>query len=73
MFTTMTTMFTTTTVQNTVLALDSGSVGGQGFHAVKLDAGPSASNITPIAGRNAIIRVSGNVSTPVELINFNIE
>lgn len=57
------------------IAFDSNSVNTQGFHAVEYNTMgfSSASGIVPIAGLNAIIRVSGDVLTPVELMNFSIE
>jgi hypothetical protein len=58
---------------STALAVDTNSVGGQGFHALSLNDGANATMLTSIAGQNAIFRVSGNVATPVELINFTIE
>jgi len=65
-------------IANTGLAVDSGTTGGQGFHAISIvDAAPGTAlaNVTTGGGGglNAIFRVSGNVSTPVELINFTIE
>lgn len=57
------------------IAFDSNSVNTQGFHAVEYNTMnfSSASGIVPIAGLNAIIRVNGDVLTPVELMNFSIE
>lgn len=58
---------------STALQVDSMSTGGQGFHAISLNDGTTGTMLTSIMSRNAIFRVSGNVSTPVELINFKIE
>lgn len=76
MSTTMSTTTTTTTftsTSSTALAVDAATVGGQGFHGVRLSPGATAMGISTIADRNAIFRVSGNVSTPVELMNFTVE
>ena len=63
---------------STGIAVDTGTVGGQGFHAVSINDGTTGTMLTNVTtggggGLNAIFRVSGNVSTPVELINFKIE
>ncbi len=63
---------------STGLAFDTGTVGMQGFHAIGINDGTTGTAITSVTtggggGLNAIFRVSGNVSTPVELINFKIE
>ncbi len=58
-----------------VVAVDSNSVNGQGFHAVSLN-DISGTGLTSIPNLNAIIRVSGNVlsdTVPVELMNFEID
>lgn len=62
----------------TGLAVDTGSVGGQGFHAISLNDGATGTMITDVTtgggmGLNAVFRVSGNVATPVELMSFSIE
>ncbi|MDA8018257.1 MAG: hypothetical protein MPN21_12495 [Thermoanaerobaculia bacterium] len=61
----------------TGLAVDTGTVGGQGFHAISLNDGAMGSMLTTVTtagmGLNAIFRVSGNVATPVELMEFTIE
>ncbi|MEM8962310.1 MAG: hypothetical protein AAGD38_12575, partial [Acidobacteriota bacterium] len=58
---------------NTALAADSGTTGSQGFHGISLNDGAMGSMLTTIMSRNMIFRVSGNVSTPVELMDFTIE
>ncbi|MBL4659315.1 MAG: hypothetical protein JKY19_03090 [Alcanivoracaceae bacterium] len=63
---------------STGLAVDSGTLGGQGFHAININDGTTGTMLTNVTtggggGLNAIFRVSGNVATPVELINFTIE
>jgi len=67
----------TDTATGTLLGVDTGTVNGQGFHAISLNDGDSGSMLTTVTngggGLNAVFRVSGNVSTPVELINFTIE
>ncbi|MEM1179392.1 MAG: hypothetical protein AAGM22_13665 [Acidobacteriota bacterium] len=65
----------------TAIAVDTGSTGGQGFHAVSLN--DNAMNMTgsmfaPVQttggmGLNVIFRASGNIATPVELMEFTIE
>ncbi|MEO1083368.1 MAG: hypothetical protein AAFY88_03930 [Acidobacteriota bacterium] len=65
----------------TVLAVDTMSTGGQGFHGISLNddaMNAMGSLITDVTtgggmGVNAIFRVSGNVATPVELMDFTIE
>ncbi len=63
---------------STGLAVDTGSVGGQGFHAISLNDGKTGTMLATVTtgggmGLNAIFRVSGNVATPVELMSFSIE
>ena len=63
---------------STGLGVDTGSTGGQGFHAISLNDGTIGTALTTVttgggAGLNAIFRVRGSVATPVELINFTIE
>ena len=62
---------------STGLGVDAASVGGQGFHAISINDGTTGSMLATAtsgtAGLNAVFRVSGNVATPVELINFTIE
>ena len=58
---------------STALGVDSGTVGGQGFHAININDGTTGTALATVASLNAVFRVSGNVSTPVELINFTIE
>ncbi|MEM7584511.1 MAG: hypothetical protein AAF560_14070 [Acidobacteriota bacterium] len=67
----------------TAVGVDTGSTGGQGFHAVSLNdngSGPPGTGtmLTTVTtggggGLNVVFRVSGNVATPVELLNFDIE
>ena len=64
----------------TALAVDTGSTGGQGFHAISLNDGAAGTMLTTVTsggmGLNAIFRVAGNVlpeTVPVELIDFTIE
>ncbi|MEL7060571.1 MAG: hypothetical protein AAGN46_11140 [Acidobacteriota bacterium] len=61
----------------TGLALDTGTTGGQGFHAISLNDGAMGSGLTTVTfggmGANAIFRVSGNVLTPVELMDFEVD
>lgn len=54
--------------------LDSNPVNGQGFHALQGNyVAPNMTMIAPIAGRNAMMRVTGDILTPVELMNFKIQ
>jgi len=54
------------------LGLGSGTVGGQGHHGVVInDVTPTA--FTTVPSVNYLIRPTGNIITPVELINFEIE
>ncbi|MFK8011136.1 MAG: hypothetical protein AB8B80_03780 [Marinicellaceae bacterium] len=57
----------------TALGVDSGTTGGQGFHAVSMNDGAAGSMITDLSSLNAVFRVQGNVATPVELMDFTIE
>jgi hypothetical protein len=57
-----------------LVGLDSQSHAGQGFHAVEGRYSRGAMRtITPIPGRNAMVRVQGFFVTPVELIDFRIQ
>ncbi len=63
---------------STGLAVDTGSLSGQGFHAISINDGTTGTMLTNVTtggggGLNAIFRVSGNVATPVELMDFEIE
>ncbi len=64
---------------STGLAVDTGSLLGQGFHAINMNDGTTGTALTNVTtggggGLNAIFRVSGNVATtPVELMRFEIE
>ena len=57
----------------TGLGVDTGTTGGQGFHAVSMNDGSVGTMITDLASLNAVFRVQGNVATPVELMDFTIE
>ncbi|MET0554180.1 MAG: hypothetical protein ABW221_14150 [Vicinamibacteria bacterium] len=57
-----------------LVGLDSHSLPGVGFHAVEGRYSMGAMHaITPIPGRNAMVRVRGFFVTPVELIDFRIQ
>ena len=57
---------------NDCVGLDSsGTVNGQGFHAMAIE-DLTGGNFQPIAGANALLRVSGK-NVPVELMNFSVE
>lgn len=55
-----------------VPGIATGTVGGQGFHAVVIN-DVAATGFATVPNMNAAMGVSGNVSTPVELRNFSIE
>ena len=57
----------------TAVGLDTGTTGGQGFHAISLNDGAAGSMLATVSSLNAIFRVQGNVPTPVELLNFTID
>ncbi|MEM6796542.1 MAG: hypothetical protein AAF725_21400, partial [Acidobacteriota bacterium] len=61
----------------TALGVDTGTTGGQGFHGISLNDGGMGSMLTTITaggmGLNAVFRVSGDVVTPIELIDFKVE
>ncbi|MEM8932732.1 MAG: hypothetical protein AAGE94_16225 [Acidobacteriota bacterium] len=61
----------------TGLANDTGTTGGQGHHGISLNDGAVGTMLTTVTtggmGVNAVFRVSGNVATPVELMDFTIE
>ncbi len=63
------------TTPNDGLALDSMATMGQGFHGFQINTNypTDGTGFTPIASRNAIYRVTGNVLTPVELLDFEIQ
>ncbi len=52
-------------------AVATGTVGGQGFHGMSLASG--GLSFVTLGTLNGAISVSGNVLTPVELLNFEIE
>lgn len=54
------------------LGLGNGSTGGQGFHGVNIN-DIAATGFTTVPSVNYLIRPTGNIITPVELINFEIE
>jgi hypothetical protein len=63
---------------STGLAVDTGTIGTQGFHAVSINDGTTGSMLTTVntgggGGLNAIFRVTGDAPTPVELMDFKIE
>ena len=51
------------------------TVGGQGFHAFRINTNSpgSGTGFAPIAGLNAIVRSTGNILVPVELMNFQVQ
>jgi len=64
------------------MAWDANTLGGQGFHGVRagLAAGPpwgfapiTAPPISFPQPRNAVVRVSGNIVVPIELLDFHVE
>ncbi|MEM1248649.1 MAG: hypothetical protein AAGK22_19885 [Acidobacteriota bacterium] len=61
----------------TAVAVDTGTTAGLGFHAISLNDGGMGTGLTTVTsggnGLNVIFRVSGTVTTPVELMDFSIE
>ncbi|MEL7060572.1 MAG: hypothetical protein AAGN46_11145 [Acidobacteriota bacterium] len=62
----------------TALGVDTGTNAGQGFHAISLNDMAIGSMLTDVTtggggGLNAVFRVTGDVLTPVELMNFTID
>lgn len=58
------------------VGMDNMSVGGQGFHAFDLNTNFSiglGTGFAPIAGQNALVRATGNILVPVELMNFQVQ
>ena len=54
------------------IGFDTLTVNGQGFHGIQRDFYTGGSG-SPLTGRNMIIRVSGNMIIPVELLEFEVE
>ncbi len=54
------------------LAVANGTVGAQGFHGMSIN-DIAGTGFTTLATLNAAISVGGNVLTPVELLNFEVE
>jgi len=52
---------------------DTGAVNGQGFHGAQINDGGGNSFAYRTDNVNAVVRVQGNVTTPVELMNFSVE
>ncbi len=53
---------------------DSASTGGQGFHGMGISwSSTTATGFVPFTTLNAIMRPTGNVLTPVELMGFTVE
>jgi hypothetical protein len=53
--------------------LAAGTVGSQGFHAVQINDGNPGMSFATIANMNGAFGVMGNLTTPVELMNFSID
>lgn len=60
-------------VTMTGLGVDTGTNGGQGFHGISLNDGMVGTMLTDLMSLNAVFRVGGNVATPVELMNFEVD
>ena len=56
-----------------VVNLAAGTTGGQGFHGMEINDGSTGSGFATIANMNGAFGVSGNLTTPVELMNFSID
>jgi len=53
---------------------DAGTTGGQGYHGMGINWGPgTGTGFVPMPTLNAIMWPTGNVLTPVELMNFTVE
>jgi len=53
------------------IGLRSASTNGQGFHGRQRYSGAGASNV--LSGQNSMVRVSGSLIVPVELMEFDLE
>ncbi|MCP4657839.1 MAG: hypothetical protein GY856_20725 [bacterium] len=52
----------------------SATTGGQGFHGMGINWGATTgTGFVPLASQNTLMRASGNVITPVELMRFTVE
>lgn len=65
-------------VTSTAVGIDTGTFMGQGFHGVHLNdntvmGDPGGNDLQTMGNRNVVLRVSGNVVTPVELMDFEVE
>ena len=57
-----------------LLGMDDMTINGQGFHAIiGTTMLPNLTMIAPIPNRNALLRVSGSILTPVELMDFKVQ
>ncbi len=54
------------------LAVATGTLGGQGFHGMSINA-IVGTGFTTLASLNAAVRTHGDIVTPVELLNFEVE
>ena len=54
-------------------AIATGTVMGQGFHAIDINDGMPGNMFAVIPNMNAAFAVTGNLTTPVELMNFKVE
>lgn len=57
----------------TGLGVDTGTTAGQGHKGISLNDGAAGSMLTTLTGINAVFRVSGDLLTPIELVDFEIE
>jgi hypothetical protein len=56
-----------------LLGMDDMTINGQGFHAIiGTTMLPNLTMVAPIPNRNALLRVSGSILTPVELMDFEV-
>lgn len=57
------------------IGMDNMTVGGQGFHAFQAVTHfpGSATGFAPIPSRNTLVRATGNILVPVELMNFSVQ
>ncbi len=55
------------------VGLATGTVAGQGFHAISINDGGVGMTFMTLGNANATMTISGNVATPVELMTFSVE
>ncbi len=61
-----------TAITGDIPAVATGTVGWQGYHAMEID-DISGIDFKTLGNLNAVFRIQGDVLTPVELLNFDVE